>query len=69
MLQYFNENIAGLWPVLICLAIWELVWKIVAMWKSARNNHLGWFICIGILNTLGILSIIYILRQRKNSSA
>lgn len=67
-LQYLNENLAGFWPVLLCLVIWEIVWKIIAMWKSARNNHLGWFICIGLLNTMGILSIIYILIQRKKNT-
>ncbi|HEU4859190.1 MAG TPA: DUF5652 family protein [Chitinophagaceae bacterium] len=68
MLQSLNENIAGFWPLLICLVVWELVWKIIAMWKSARNNHVGWFICIGLLNTIGILSIVYILRQRKKNT-
>ncbi len=68
MLQSLNENLAGFWPLLICLVVWELVWKIIAMWKSARNNHVGWFICIGLLNTIGILSIVYILRQRKKNT-
>jgi hypothetical protein len=52
-------------PVLLILALWETVWKIVAMWKSARNNHLAWFICIAIINTVGILPIIYILINKK----
>ena len=47
------------------LAIWEAVWKIVAIWKSARNNHLAWFICIIVFNTIGILPIIYILMHRN----
>jgi len=53
-------------PVVICLAIWEKVWKVIAMWRSARNNHPAWFICIAILNTLGVLSIINILKHQKN---
>ncbi|WP_425568771.1 DUF5652 family protein [Ravibacter arvi] len=24
------------------------------MWKTARNNQLGWFICIALINTVGI---------------
>ena len=68
MLQYLNEIMPGLLPVVIVLAVWEIVWKIIAMWRSARNNDLGWFICIAILNTLGLLSMIYILKQRKKQT-
>jgi hypothetical protein len=68
MLQYFNEMMPGVLPVVIALAVWEIVWKIIAMWRSARNNDLGWFICIAIVNTLGVLSIIYILKKRRKQT-
>ena len=51
--------------VIIVLIIWDAVWKITAMWKSARNNHLIWFICIAVFNTVGVLPLVYILLQRK----
>jgi len=47
------------------LFFWEMAWKVVGFWKTARNNHLAWFICIAIFNTLGILPIVYILKHRK----
>jgi len=58
-------------PIWIMLAIvpviiWELVWKSIALWRSARNNHKAWFIAILILNTLGILPIIYLLLYKPN---
>ncbi len=53
-------------PVVIILTIWDLVWKFIALWKAARANHLAWFICIAIFNTIGILPIIYILIHREN---
>ncbi|PIR71189.1 MAG: hypothetical protein COU44_01025 [Candidatus Nealsonbacteria bacterium CG10_big_fil_rev_8_21_14_0_10_40_24] len=46
--------------LIILLALWEAVWKAIALWKAARNSHLAWFIFILILNTAGILPIIYI---------
>ncbi|MGE0792712.1 MAG: DUF5652 family protein [Candidatus Woesearchaeota archaeon] len=46
--------------LIVVLSIWESVWKAIAMWKSARNNQLAWFICILIFNTIGILPILYI---------
>lgn len=52
-------------PIIIIVAIWDVIWKIIAMWKSARANKLAWFICIAIFNTMGILPIIYILTHRN----
>ena len=51
--------------VIIVLAIWGGDWKVIAMWKSARNNQLAWFVCITIFNTLGVLPILYILFFQK----
>lgn len=56
---------AWLVPLLVILMIWEGVWKLIALWKSARNKHLAWFICIAIFNTVGILPIIYILINKN----
>jgi hypothetical protein len=47
-------------PVII-LAVWDSVWKLVALWRAARNNLLPWFVCLAIFNTLGILPMIYVL--------
>jgi len=55
-------------PILILLVIWDTIWKLIGLWKSARNSHLIWFFCIAIFNTLGILPIIYILIYRKKKS-
>jgi len=55
--------------LIIVLVIWELVWKGIALWKSSKNNQLGWFIAILVLNTVGILPILYIYvfqKKKKN---
>lgn len=51
------------WQVtlLVVAAVWELVWKGFALWRAARKNHSVWFILILVLNTVGILPIIYLL--------
>ena len=56
--------------VIIILIIWSSVWKGVALWKAARKNSLVWFIVLLVVNTLGILEILYIfvfskLKQKK----
>lgn len=59
---------AGLILAFILIAVWDLVWKAVGMWKSARNSQIAWFVCILIFNTAGILPILYIyVFQRKKS--
>jgi len=45
---------------LAVVSIWELAWKGIALWRAGRNNHLGWFVAILILNTMGLLPILYI---------
>jgi len=55
-MQFAIENLTWLIP----LALWELVWKAIALWKCGRNNQLKWFIAILLLNTVGILPIVYI---------
>lgn len=51
---------------LIPLAIWDMIWKGIALWKAGKNSQLSWFIAIFILNTAGILPIIYIKFFQKN---
>lgn len=59
------ETFVWLMPIIIILMIWDTVWKFIAMWKAGRNNHLAWFICLAIFNTIGILPIVYILIHRN----
>jgi len=46
--------------LLAILIVWIFVWKLIALWKSARAHHVAWFIVLGLVNTLGILEILYI---------
>jgi len=46
---------------LIGLAVlWTIPWKGVALWKATKNNHKWWFVALLVINTLGILEILYI---------
>jgi len=53
--------------IVVISAIWDIAWKGFALWKAARNNHVTWFVFIVILNTVGILPIIYILLNRNKN--
>ena len=62
------EWIKDLMPWIIVISIFELVLKMTAMWKAGRRNQLAWFIVIGLLNTAGILPIIYLLTNKKKQA-
>ena len=56
----FANLSASIFALLIILGIWESIWKAIALWKAARNNHKVWYVIILIINTIGILPILYI---------
>ena len=47
------------------LVVWTLFWKAIALWKSGRNNQPIWFIILFLINTIGILEILYIFLFQK----
>lgn len=42
------------------LLVWSIAWKGVALWNSSKNDQKNWFIAVLVINTLGILEIIYL---------
>jgi hypothetical protein len=44
----------------LILIVWSLFWKGLALWRVARDSRKYWFIAILLLNTVGILPIIYL---------
>ena len=53
---------------LIPFALWSLAWKGWALWRAAKNDSKGWFIALLVVNTLGILEILYIFVFGKKAS-
>ncbi len=50
----------------LTLLVWSMVWKGIALWRAGRNNQLAWFIILLIVNTIGILEILYIFIFQKD---
>lgn len=46
--------------VIAVLVIWSYIWKALALWHSARRGQKVWFIVFLVLNTVGILEIVYL---------
>lgn len=51
--------------LLLLLWVWSYIWKGIALWHSAKNHQRNWFIVILVLNTVGILEIVYLFRFAK----
>ena len=55
--------------MMLGLIVWSLAWKGLALWKAARSGHKGWFVALLVVNTLGILDILYLyVFSEKNKS-
>ena len=44
----------------ILLLVWSLFWKGRALWSAARLGHRKWFVALLVVNTFGILDILYL---------
>lgn len=51
----------------LILALWTIPWKGWALWKAAKAGSKPWFIALLIVNTVGILDILYIYVFSKKS--
>jgi methionyl-tRNA synthetase len=61
-------NSPGAQILLVLAVVWTLIWKGIALWRAGRNNQPVWFVVLFLVNTLGILDIIYLLffSQKKH---
>ncbi len=55
--------------ILAVVIVWTFIIKGIALWHAARNKQLGWFITLLIINTLGVLEIIYLLWFQDEESS
>ena len=49
----------------VLVMLWSLFWKGLALWHSAKRGERWWFIALLIINTAGILEIIYLFAFAK----
>ena len=42
------------------ILIWSLFWKGLALWHSAQRKDGWWFVALLLINTVGLLEIVYL---------
>lgn len=62
----FPEIAVKFLPLIIVCAILVLTLKGFALWNAARNSQTYWFVALLIINSLGILEIIYLIWFRPS---
>lgn len=55
--------------VITILLVWTLYWKYHAIWHAVKHDRKWWFLALLVINTLGILEILYLYVFSKKSKA
>ena len=58
--KLFVINMIQNMTLIMVLVVWSIIWKGLGLWYSARNEDKIWFILILVVNTVGIIPIIYL---------
>lgn len=56
MEQFFLEH---QWIIMLGI-LWSIPWKGMALWKAAKRGAIWWFVALLVVNTVGLLDIIYL---------
>ncbi|HNW71430.1 MAG TPA: DUF5652 family protein [Candidatus Paceibacterota bacterium] len=60
------QNLAGNNLIFLLIMIfWVIPWKGYALWTTVKNNNKIWFIVLLIVNTFGLLEVIYVFGVAK----
>jgi len=44
------------------IIVWSIILKGLALWRAARYDQRNWFVAILVLQTLGILEVVYLFK-------
>jgi len=59
-------DLSTTWTVLLAIAaVWELVWKGIALWRAAQLDQSAWFMVMLVVSSVGILPIVYLLSHHE----
>jgi len=56
---------AELNPLIVIIAVWNFVIKALALYRAGSLQQKGWFVALLLINTVGILELVYLLSISK----
>ena len=54
-------------PLMLVIALWTIVLKGYSLWYAARGGQKWWFVALLVVNTFGILEIVYLIWFRNKN--
>ncbi|MEA2701803.1 MAG: hypothetical protein QOE22_512 [Candidatus Parcubacteria bacterium] len=54
------------WVLIGIIALWTITLKGFALWHAARNYQHYWFVALLVINTFGLLELVYLIRFRSD---
>ena len=69
LMDQFNVFYTNNKWALVFIMIWTIFWKGCALWIAGKKDEKKWFLALLILNTVGILEIVYIFYIAKKKWA
>ncbi|MBZ9651093.1 DUF5652 family protein [Psychroflexus montanilacus] len=63
--QSFYEDYALLIGIVLFFVVIDAILKLITLWQSARRKQIAWFIFLALVNSLGILPLIYLIVHRN----
>jgi len=64
-MDYFSNFDYGSPLSVAVIFAWSMFWKGISLWRAGKENQRNWFIALLLINTIGILEIIYLFRFAK----
>jgi len=52
-------------PLIFPFVLFDIIIKAIALWKAAKNNQLYWFVALIVVNSAGVLPLLYIFLFQK----
>ena len=71
--KYFEEHPEAVAPV-VALGTWGMIWKAFALYRAGANRSPGWFTALLLVNSVGILEMLYLFvfgkkKQQRGAAA
>jgi len=63
--QSYLDDYAFLIGLVLFFVVVDAVLKLIALWQSSRRKQIAWFIVLALVNSLGILPVIYLILNRS----
>lgn len=63
--EVMEAAVGGWWTVLMLIIVADVILRGMGMWRAARKGQQGWFVAMLVINSVGILPVVYMLFFEK----